>query len=76
MLQDALITAIIAQTPLTYSHSLDYCKSFNVTSHIGRDFLDLQLEGLLSDDANVIDLGILYESVGGMCTRSADNETE
>ena len=47
--------------PLTYSGSLDGYKSFDVTPIIGREFPDVQLSTLLSDDVKIRDLAILGE---------------
>jgi len=45
--------------PLQYSGSLDSYKAFDVTPVIGREFADLQLSTLLSDDRRLRDLAIL-----------------
>jgi hypothetical protein len=45
--------------PLKYSGSLDQYKSFEVTPIIGREYPELQLSDILSDDAKIRDLAIL-----------------
>lgn len=45
--------------PLKYSGSLDQYKHFDVTNVIGREFADVQLSDLLSDDTKIRDLAIL-----------------
>lgn len=47
--------------PLKYSGSLDEYKSFDVTPIIGREFSDVQLTDILSDDQKLRDLAITGE---------------
>lgn len=51
--------------PLTYSGSLDSYKSFDLTPVIGREFPDVQLSTLLSDDRKIRDLAILGMTILG-----------
>ena len=46
-------------TPLVYSGTLDHYESFDLTSIIGREFPNLQITDILSDDAKIRDLAIL-----------------
>lgn len=50
--------------PLKYSGSLDEHKSFDVTNVIGREFPELQLTEILSDDVKIRDLAILVSQRG------------
>ena len=48
--------------PLQYSGSLDQYKSFEVTNVIGREYPELQVSEILSDDAKIRDLAIISSS--------------
>lgn len=56
------------RVPLKYSGSLDSFKFFDITPIIGREFQDVQLSTLLSDDAKVRDLAILGMLHRGLMT--------
>lgn len=47
------------RAPLKYSGSLDIYKSSDLTPIIGREFPELQLSTLISDDTKLRDLAIL-----------------
>jgi hypothetical protein len=52
--------------PLKYSGSLDSYKHFDVTSAIGREYPELQLDEILHDDTKIRDLAILGMSFFGI----------
>ena len=52
-------TSGLIREPLKYSGSLDDYDSFDVTNIIGKEFPNLQISDILSDDNKVRDLAIL-----------------
>ena len=49
----------LVREPLKYSGSLDEYESFDVTNIIGKEFPDVQISDILSDDDKIRDLAIL-----------------
>ncbi|KAF2815363.1 putative TfdA family taurine dioxygenase [Mytilinidion resinicola] len=64
------------RVPLKYSGSLDSYKSFDITPIIGREFPDVQLSTLLSDDRKLRDLAILVSQRGVVFFRNQDLEID
>jgi len=62
--------------PLKYSGSLDQYKSTDTTPIIGREFPDLQLSDILSDDAKIRDLAITVSQRGVVFFRNQDIDVE
>ncbi|TVY15204.1 hypothetical protein LARI1_G005040 [Lachnellula arida] len=60
------------RAPLKYSGSLDIYKSNDLTPIIGREFPELQLSTLLSDDTKLRDLAILVSQRGVIVFRNQD----
>ncbi|TVY41147.1 putative alpha-ketoglutarate-dependent sulfonate dioxygenase [Lachnellula subtilissima] len=60
------------RTPLKYSGSLDNYTSNDLTPIIGREFPELQLSSLLSDDTKLRDLAILVSQRGVIVFRNQD----
>ncbi|TVY42614.1 putative alpha-ketoglutarate-dependent sulfonate dioxygenase [Lachnellula occidentalis] len=63
-------------TPLVYSGTLDHYESFDLTSVIGREFPNLQITDILSDDAKIRDLAILVSQRGVVFFRNQDINIE
>ncbi|TVY15827.1 putative alpha-ketoglutarate-dependent sulfonate dioxygenase [Lachnellula arida] len=63
-------------TPLVYSGTLDHYESFDLTSVIGREFPNLQITDILSDDAKLRDLAILVSQRGVVFFRNQDINIE
>jgi len=63
-------------TPLKNSGSLDQYSSFDVTNVIGREFPQLQLSSILSDDAKIRDLAITVSERGVVFFRNQDLSIE
>ncbi|TVY23037.1 putative alpha-ketoglutarate-dependent sulfonate dioxygenase [Lachnellula hyalina] len=63
-------------TPLVYSGTLDHYESFDLTSIIGREFPNLQITDILSDDAKIRDLAILVSQRGVVFFRNQDINIE
>ncbi|TVY34317.1 putative alpha-ketoglutarate-dependent sulfonate dioxygenase [Lachnellula subtilissima] len=63
-------------TSLVYSGTLDHYESFDLTSVIGREFPNLQITDILSDDAKIRDLAILVSQRGVVFFRNQDINIE
>ncbi|KAF2102764.1 taurine catabolism dioxygenase [Rhizodiscina lignyota] len=64
------------QEPLKYSGSLDQYKSVDVTPAIGREFSELQLSDILSDDNKIRDLAITVSQRGVVFFRNQNIDVE